>query len=108
MITRRRIFRAATAGVIIWFISDAGFYFCLLAGGPFGRYLYEPFSLLAFWPLAIVSLVFPEYVTNRLEWPMPCIISLIGWLVFTMLVAILFQAVSGRRGLKPHDENKVL
>jgi hypothetical protein len=47
-------------------------------------------------------------VANRLEWPMPCIISLIGWLVFTMLVAILFQAVSGRRGLKPHDENKVL
>jgi hypothetical protein len=89
-------------GGIVWFISQLGFYLCLFAG--LGALPYEVFSLLAFWPLAIFSLIFPDV---SFDWPMPCIISLIGWLLLTIIAASLFHILTSCRKQKIRDERPV-
>src|SRR5262245_35532060 len=94
MSIKRRISLAAMVGTAVWFIAQAGFYLSWLASGFFGSLVYELFSALAFWPFGILSLFLSDTTPGWLQWPMLNVISLLGWLLFAVLIGVIFHFVS--------------
>ena len=79
----RRMQFASVIGLSIWLIALIG-YCASLAGL---TALHDPFAILAFWPLAILSL----FSAVQLPWPAPWIISLGGWMALAVLVASVYH-----------------
>jgi hypothetical protein len=94
MSLKRRMSLAAMIGTAVWFIAQAGFYLSWLASGFFGSVVYGPFSTLSFWPLGILSLFLSDTASGWLQWPMLNVISMLGWLLFAVLVGAIFHFVS--------------
>jgi hypothetical protein len=99
---RRRILKAAMVGGAISFVSQVGFYFCNFTGGVWGIFPFAivPFERLAFWPLAVFSLFFPDPLPS---WLIPPIISLIGWLLLATIAASIFHIFTSCRKPKVPD-----
>jgi len=85
---KRRLVNAAVLGASAAVICQGGFYVCLFAGGALAGLPYTVFSFLAFWPLALLTLM---NTSDRIRWPMLNILSMIGWVVLAILAALMFH-----------------
>ena|SRR5688500_10320383 len=92
MSIKRRIVKAAAVGAIASTISQLGFYLCFFAGGSVRLLAYEFCSVLAFWPVAFVTLF---GASESFQWPMLNIISFLGWLLLAFIVALMFHFMAG-------------
>lgn len=83
---------AAIVDGLGWIAAQLGFYLCLLL--PAFAKAYEFFSLLAFWPVAISTLFFPEGLPGSMSWPVLNLIALVGWLLVAVVIAAAYHFLS--------------
>jgi hypothetical protein len=81
---KRRILLASAIGLLLWLTAMAGYLASLVTEL---AALHDPFAILAFWPLAVVSL----FSAAQLPWPTPWIISLAGWVSLAIFVASVYH-----------------
>ena len=88
----RRLFVFIASGAVVWCVAQAGSLFCFFTYELIGQYVYLPFYWLAMWPNLLVQPFYPKELPSWLQglgWPISCFISLIGWLVLSVLLALI-------------------
>ena len=94
-LTRRlAVYCTAAGGISI--AAHVGFMFCFFTHGLIGKYIYFPFLWLWLLPNRLIDPFMPEKLPRWLDgfsWPINCFISLFGWIVLGVLVAIVVQGI---------------
>jgi len=88
----RTSFLGYAAGVLIWGQLQFMVVFCFFTYGIIGQYIWAPYHVLANWPNWLLHSFLPTRQPNWVVengWPINCLISLIGWLAVSQLVALV-------------------
>ena len=82
-------------------MAQGGSLFCFFTYQLGGKYLALPFFYLANWPNLLVQPFYPTEMPSWLQgwnWPISVFISLAGWLLLSLLIALIVHGASFFRG----------
>src|SRR5437899_8146145 len=88
----RRLLLCCGGGAGVWAVVQAGSLFCFFTYELIGKYLALPFFYLANWPNLLVQPFYPTQMPSWLQglgWPISVLISLVGWLLLSVLIALI-------------------
>ena len=95
----RRLFSYGAIGLLIGFGTQVGYILCYFSE-PVGQYLFLPFFYAGFWPTLLLDLLGPDGYTRTTPRALglACLISLAGWFMLGILIAVGRQGLSALRG----------
>ena len=96
MTFNRRLLLYCAAGVIVCVVARVALLFCFFTYQLIGKYIYLPFLWLSSWPNMLFQPFFPRTLPSWLEglgWPINCFVSLVGWIIVSVIAALLVHII---------------